>query len=117
MPASKRPQCSHTALHSVPHLKWVMMSCTIYDNLRCLSVHFGAGSSDREETSARMPSCAIFAPLRPKNQRPWGRVPCRWRLSRDCAVAITASFDMIAATTVLCQADIMQYPWAAGHPR
>lgn len=59
----------------------------------------GAGSSDREEMSARMPSYAIFAPLRPRAvDLGAGCLACGVCL-KDCAVNITASFCMIAATT------------------
>lgn len=59
----------------------------------------GAGSSDREEMSARMPSYAIFAPLRPRAvDLGAGCLACGVCL-KDCAVNITASFCIIAATT------------------
>lgn len=96
----RRPRSSHTALHPVPHLKVVMFS-TIYDSPHCLSLHFGAGSSDREEMSARMPSIVCyFCPA--SSQEPIdpgaGCLACGVCL-KDCAVTITASFDMNAATT------------------
>lgn len=42
---------------------------------------WGAGSSDREEMSARMPIVCYFCPASSQHRRHWGRVPCMWRLS------------------------------------
>jgi hypothetical protein len=68
-----------------------------------------------------MPSYAIFAPLRPRAvDLGAGCLACGVRL-KDCAVTITTSLDMIAATTASCRADTMlQQPlgtWAMGHLR
>ena len=62
--------------------------------------------------SARMALYAIFAPLRPSAiDLGAGCLACGVCL-RDCAGTITASFDMIAATT-----GVVPGGYNAGHPR
>lgn len=70
-----------------------------------------------------MVSCAIFAPLRPRAiDLGAGCLACGV-CPGDCAVTITASFDMITATTGVVPGGYhaihpgLLGTWAAGYPR